>query len=73
MQIKGKFELKRGEDHLVSRFGELVRVEEERRREEEEEEEKKEEEKKVWNLYGNYDWILRFPLSSLLCEIEVLE
>ena len=29
MQIKGKFESKRGEDHLVSHFGELIRVERE--------------------------------------------
>ena len=59
MQIKGKFESKRGEDHLVSHFRELIRVEEERRREEEEEEEKKKRKKRrrrakgmelVWKL-----------------------
>ena len=59
MQIKGKFESKRGEDHLVSHFGELIRVEEERRGEERKEEKKKKKKKKrkgkdamifVWKL-----------------------
>ena len=42
MQIKGKFESKRGEDHLVSHFGELIWVEEERRKGEKEEGEEEE-------------------------------
>ena len=35
MKIKGNFESKRGEDHLVSHFGELIRVEREGKEEEE--------------------------------------
>ena len=50
MQIKGKFESKRGEDHLVSHFGELIRVEREGEEKEEEEEEGEESQRKVWNL-----------------------
>ena len=67
MKIKGKFESKRGEDHLVSHFGELIKVEKEGEEEEEEEEEEEGEEsqRKVWKFRFLYRKIMDFSMECL--------
>ena len=69
MQIKGKFESKRGEDHLASHFGELIRVEREGEEEEEEEEEGEESQRKVWNLLS-FVWILVWKYGFLWISLD---
>ena len=80
MQIKGKFNIKRGEDQVWSHF--LVRTkreEEERRREDEEEEEENEEEggvKKgmelVWKCYDFVWKLLGYGFLGFSIDIWVL-
>ena len=57
MQIKGKFNIKRGEDQVWSHFLLEQKVKrkrgEEKRKRKKKKRKKKEEPRKVWNLYGN--------------------